>query len=428
MSNLTLAEKLPFPGGEEALSLLSSRVPAALYGMSDGQRAFFACQAALKTGRPVLFVCAGETAAMKAAEDCSALNNVNAAFLPSPEVRFIRATAGRERMWQRLNILSSLRRGNIQVLCASAEALQTPMMPPAEFDRACISLQVGSEYDISQLLRQLVENGYERSDMVEGKGQCAQRGAILDVFPPDLTHALRIEFFDTEVDSIRAFDCISQRSLDRLDAVTLCPAAEHLISPERRAPFAQAMRAAVEAHSGRLPKDALLPTLPPLPQEEDTPEEGEKKRGRKKANAEVKKPLQEEETPDFGSTAVPRMLLSGPDAMLDDAKQAENGLYFDQLPLWAGMLYPDFALICDYLRDGLILMNDPEKARGRCDDRMGGFSLELKTALERGEAVPEMLSAMVDWESLKSRLAAYAPITMQDFLHGMSGIEVKKIL
>lgn len=39
-----------------------------------------------------------------------------------------------------------------------------------------------------------------------------------------------------------------------------------------------------------------------------------------------------------------------------------------------------------------------------------------------------MLSAMVDWESLKSRLAAYAPITMQDFLHGMSGIEVKKIL
>lgn len=149
MSNLTLAEKLPFPGGEEALSLLSSRVPAALYGMSDGQRAFFACQAALKTGRPVLFVCAGETAAMKAAEDCSALNNVNAAFLPSPEVRFIRATAGRERMWQRLNILSSLRRGSIQVLCASAEALQTPMMPPAEFDRACISLQVGGEYDIS---------------------------------------------------------------------------------------------------------------------------------------------------------------------------------------------------------------------------------------------------------------------------------------
>ena len=61
----------------------------------------------------------------------------------------------------------------------------------------------------------LIRSGYERVPMVEGRGQCAMRGAIVDVFPANAADALRIEFFDDEIDSLRRFDCISQRSIAR---------------------------------------------------------------------------------------------------------------------------------------------------------------------------------------------------------------------
>lgn len=66
--------------------------------------------------------------------------------------------------------------------------------------------------------------GYERVEMVEGKGQCALRGSIVDCYPPSGSVALRLEFFDDEVDSIRTFDCISQRSQEKRASCVLAPA------------------------------------------------------------------------------------------------------------------------------------------------------------------------------------------------------------
>ena len=66
--------------------------------------------------------------------------------------------------------------------------------------------------------------------MVEGRGQCAMRGAIVDVFPANAADALRIEFFDDEIDSLRRFDCISQRSIARVKGARIAPATECLVS------------------------------------------------------------------------------------------------------------------------------------------------------------------------------------------------------
>ena len=79
--------------------------------------------------------------------------------------------------------------------------------------------------------------GYERVPMVEGRGQCAMRGSIVDVFPPTELDALRIEFFDDEIDSIRRFDPISQRSIvGRVKDVLVTPASECILGdPETAA-------------------------------------------------------------------------------------------------------------------------------------------------------------------------------------------------
>ena len=90
--------------------------------------------------------------------------------------------------------------------------------------------------------------GYERVHLVEARGQCALRGGILDVYPVGGPNALRVEFFDDEIDSIRSFDVMTQRSISRRNAVRLYPAQEFLPNAEDRqraiAPYVETARAA----------------------------------------------------------------------------------------------------------------------------------------------------------------------------------------
>lgn len=80
--------------------------------------------------------------------------------------------------------------------------------------------------DFTKLQKKLSEMGYEREAEVEGPGQFAVRGGILDVFPLTEELPVRIELWGDEVDSIRTFDVESQRSIENLDEVTIYPAAE----------------------------------------------------------------------------------------------------------------------------------------------------------------------------------------------------------
>ncbi len=83
-----------------------------------------------------------------------------------------------------------------------------------------------SEIDTEDLKKQLVQMGYERTGQVEGPGQFAVRGGIIDIFPLTEENPIRIELWGEEVDSIRSFDVESQRSIENLDSVRIYPAAE----------------------------------------------------------------------------------------------------------------------------------------------------------------------------------------------------------
>ena len=100
-----------------------------------------------------------------------------------------------------------------EVLCVSAEAALDRCPNVKAFQKRVVpNAKEGGRIAPNKLMDTLLRLGYERVAMVEGRGQCAMRGAIVDVFPPTELDALRIEFFDDEIDSIRRFDAISQRS------------------------------------------------------------------------------------------------------------------------------------------------------------------------------------------------------------------------
>ena len=105
-------------------------------------------------------------------------------------------------------------------------ALLQYVVDPGRLAAGSMRLEAGREYDLQQLLEQLVKMGYVREVMVEQRGEASVRGGIVDVFPIASELPYRIEFFGDEVDSIRRFEPETQRSVEAVDAFEIMPRSE----------------------------------------------------------------------------------------------------------------------------------------------------------------------------------------------------------
>ena len=119
--------------------------------------------------------------------------------------------------------------GDCPVLVATVEGLLQRTMPPAVFAASCRQLHVGQVCQPEGLTDFLVRAGYTRCDQVEGTGQFALRGGILDVFSPGLDLPVRMEFWGDEIDSMGLFDPVTQRRTAQRETCTLLPAGEVLL-------------------------------------------------------------------------------------------------------------------------------------------------------------------------------------------------------
>jgi transcription-repair coupling factor (superfamily II helicase) len=126
----------------------------------------------------------------------------------------------------------------------------------ADFYRQlALNLRVGDELPLEDLLYHLESIGYEKREPVEMEGEYSLRGGILDVFPAEATHPVRIEFFGDEVESMRRFEVESQRSVLKINSALLLPLVEH---PRSRA----MLRQLAEALNGDSQDDLLNPGDP----------------------------------------------------------------------------------------------------------------------------------------------------------------------
>ncbi len=134
---------------------------------------------------------------------------------------------------QRLHVLSQLRTYNASpkqtpspIVVTTLQALMHNVPSPSQLEHDRRSLVVGQKVSLAKLKTWLAENGYRTTTSVQMPGEFTARGGILDVFPPDCNEPRRIEWFDEEIESIRCFDSVTQRSLNRIDRVDLIAADE----------------------------------------------------------------------------------------------------------------------------------------------------------------------------------------------------------
>ncbi|MCD8082873.1 MAG: transcription-repair coupling factor [Clostridiales bacterium] len=146
---------------------------------------------------------------------------------------------------ERIQVLQHLMEDPSGVVVTTIDGLMDHLLPPEEMAEHVWTVKNGEEIDLEQVKKAFVELGYERTAQVDGMGQFSIRGGILDVFPLTEETPVRIELWDTQVDSIRTFDLESQRSIEQLEEISVYPAVEAVLGKEQ-----------IAAGLGRIKKEA----------------------------------------------------------------------------------------------------------------------------------------------------------------------------
>lgn len=156
-------------------------------------------------------------------------------FYPAKDIMFFSADVhGNAIISGRLEVIKRLIEDTPSTIILSLEAGLNKVLPLSNVINKVIKIKKNDKYNYSKLIKTLVELGYERTSQVSGKGQFSVRGDIFDIFPLTEDSPYRIEFWDEEVDTIRAFDVESQRSIESVEELSIYPAAEIIIDEAQK--------------------------------------------------------------------------------------------------------------------------------------------------------------------------------------------------
>lgn len=112
---------------------------------------------------------------------------------------------------------------NFEVVVAPIEALFSFLPSIKDFSSHVLKLQEGQNIAIEEIESKLVEAGYKKEELISENGQFSRRGEVLDVFPINEKHPFRIDFFDTEIETIKVFDVVTQKGTKEVKNIKICP-------------------------------------------------------------------------------------------------------------------------------------------------------------------------------------------------------------
>ena len=157
----------------------------------------------------------------------------NVLLYPAKDLIFFQADIhGNQLTKERIKTLRRLAEKKPMTIVTTFAALMTPQVLWEE-KKDILHIEKGSILEESKLAKRLVALGYEKTYQVETNGQFSVRGGIIDIFDLTEENPYRIELWGDEVDSIRSFDVLSQRSVEKLNSVTIYPATEFVLEEDR---------------------------------------------------------------------------------------------------------------------------------------------------------------------------------------------------
>ncbi len=357
------------PEFEQLLQRIRDGAVTAVGGLSLPHKAHITAAVRRFTGRPLVVVCADELECRRFAADLSVLSGEDVAMLPAREPVFQNVeTASREWEILRLRALWGLASGTAPLVVTTPDALLLRTMSPDTLRSASITVRTGQTLEPQELASRLTAAGYLRCDRVEGCGQFAQRGGIVDVFSPAHDAPVRIDFFDNEVDAMGFFDPDTQRRTDNTASCVLLPAREAL--PDA-------------APGGR---DGLADALSKLIS----------------ANARRKK--------------LPEGLL---ETLSADLERLRETAVFPALDRYLPLIYPELRTAYDFLpAEAILCLDETGRIRERAEGYAWQMNEDVKSLLESGVITPAQTEFARDYDSLVAAMPARATVLLESFISG----------
>ncbi len=339
---------------------------AAVTGISQICRSHMIAGLYANNTHPITVICQDDMTAKRLQQDLTAFLGIEVPVLCSRELTLY-DSAVVSRAWEqkRLRQLYDLMQGNTRLQIMTWDALSQRTIPPEILRQAAFTLTPGQEYSLDDLTKQLTGSGYSRCGMVEGPGQYAIRGGILDIYSPASDRPVRMEFFGDELDTMGYFDPASQRRTENVDSFTVLPVGETQprLHDEGLTGLCQDIRRLIASQ-----------------------------RRRKNINEPLIKTLEK------------------------DLEKYENELSNPASDRYMGFIYKEFATAFDFVpKNSLVVLCDQAALHRSAKTRVEDIGLQLDSMLQAGLLAGELCDYVCQWEDFCRQLSDKAVVYMDTF-------------
>lgn len=210
------------------------KTPMSVAGIVEPAQSQLIYSLCKNTGRSALIVTYSDTEARSVSDELAFYFDEVLHFCERDYIFYNIESSDNASKSRRMSVLAKLCKGKQHIVTASMDALMQYTADYAMFKEYTAELKTGECYDIAKLCEKLRIMGYVREEIVEGTGQFSIRGGIVDIFAPNYDLPVRIDFFDDEIETIKFFDPLSQRSAKNTDAVVICGMTEAILTDEKK--------------------------------------------------------------------------------------------------------------------------------------------------------------------------------------------------
>ena len=203
--------------------------PINILGLTDVAKVLSLTVAKETCKRPICLITYNEIQAKKLLEDIKYFNSKVVYFPKKDIVTYDYIAESKDLPYERIEALNRIYNGSADIVVTTIEACMQKMINPKELYSNVIKFEFNKEYKFEEIKEKLVKLGYERAELIEGKGQFSVRGDIIDIAITS-NKGVRVEFWGDEIDSIRYFNISSQRSIEELNEIVIYPAHEYIVT------------------------------------------------------------------------------------------------------------------------------------------------------------------------------------------------------
>ena len=345
----------------------NKKSPIAISGLTGVAEASIVAKCLEETKRPILVITYNDIQAQTLVNDLKFFTE-DVAYLPKKEIITYDYVAESKNLpYERIEILNKIYKKQKTIIVTSVETIKQKIISKEALYKNTLNFKVGDRCDLELLKQKLIDLGYQRFDLIDGRGEFSVRGGIIDISTTENT-GIRIELWGDEIDSIRHFNIISQRSIDNIEKIEIFPAHEYILETK------------TEDVTKNISQNVYSETI-------------------------AKK-------------------------VEEDLEKIRNGEYISKIDRYFNAFYKKQETILEYLEDKyLVFVDEFNKIKQRSENIEQDNENTIKALIEKDRIIPDALKNYVDTENIEQNIEKHQTIYLDKlddrFKNGIESYDFK---